>query len=48
MPRIAATSALARTISAGQLRGEKGAPRFELSDLAGLRGNFVTTGCRKG
>jgi error-prone DNA polymerase len=41
-------ASLARTISAGQLRGEKGAPRFELSDLAGLRGNFVTTGCRKG
>ncbi len=41
-------AALARTISAGQLRGEKGAPRFELADLAGQRGNFVTTGCRKG
>ena len=41
-------ASLARTISAGQLRGEKGAPRFELADLAAVRGNFVSTGCRKG
>ncbi len=51
---------LARAISEGQLRGEKGAPRSTLADLAALAGTgapavagdqdhwLVLTGCRKG
>ena len=45
-------AALARTISAAQLRGEKGAPRLsfaQLAETAATRpGWFTTTGCRKG
>ncbi|MGI9595506.1 MAG: PHP domain-containing protein, partial [Acidimicrobiales bacterium] len=46
--------ALARVISEAQLAGEKGAPRFTMSDLdkwvddAELRHWLVLTGCRKG
>jgi len=49
---------LARAISEAQLRGEKGAPRTSLADLAGIGGSgapaadrghwLVLTGCRKG
>ena len=46
-------AALARTISAAQMRGEKGAPRLSFEQLAdaaaSTNGNwFTTTGCRKG
>src|SRR4051794_15547986 len=44
-------AALARAISRAQLRGEKGAPRLTIAELAEeLRGtqNLVLTGCRKG
>ncbi|MBK5287288.1 MAG: error-prone DNA polymerase [Acidimicrobiia bacterium] len=46
-------AALARTISAAQLRGEKGAPQLSVEQLlvaaADARGTwFTTTGCRKG
>ncbi len=44
-------AALARAVSRAQLRGEKGAPRLQLAELAGeLRGtrNLILTGCRKG
>jgi error-prone DNA polymerase len=44
---------LARAISEAQLRGEKGAPRLTLDQLAGANGGhdrdwFVLTGCRQG
>ncbi|MDQ1746347.1 MAG: error-prone polymerase [Frankiaceae bacterium] len=41
---------LARTISMGQRRGEKGRPVYDLADLAGVAGGhwLVLTGCRKG
>ncbi len=40
---------LARAISEAQLRGQKGAPRLTLAELAGVAGSsFVLTGCRKG
>ncbi len=46
-------AALARTISAAQMRGEKGAPKLSFEQLAdaaaSTNGNwFTTTGCRKG
>src|SRR3954464_12947324 len=46
-------AALARTISAAQMRGEKGAPKLSFEQLAEAatqtRGSwFTTTGCRKG
>ena len=43
-------AALARTISAAQLRGEKGAPSLSLPELAAAASPnwFVTTACRKG
>jgi error-prone DNA polymerase len=44
-------AALARAISRAQLRGEKGAPRLAIAELADeLRGthNLLLTGCRKG
>ena len=41
---------LARAITLGQLAGEKGAPRFDLEELAGIGRShwWVLTGCRKG
>ena len=41
---------LARAISEAQMRGEKGAPRLTLEQLARANGNhwYVLTGCRKG
>ena len=41
---------LARAISEAQMRGEKGAPRLTLTDLAGASEGhwFVLSGCRKG
>jgi error-prone DNA polymerase len=41
---------LARAISTAQMRGEKGAPRLTLADLADAHGGhwLVLTGCRKG
>jgi error-prone DNA polymerase len=41
---------LCRTITSGQLAGEKGAPRYNLDDVVeDLRGHaLVLTGCRKG
>jgi error-prone DNA polymerase len=42
---------LARAISEAQMRGEKGAPRLDLEQLAGHRNGdhwYVLTGCRKG
>ncbi len=41
---------LSRTLSLGQLAGEKGVPQFTLADLAdGVAGScWVMTGCRKG
>src|SRR5215207_6129416 len=42
-------ASLATTISRGQMAGGKGAPRFELDDLAAAAGHWVVlTGCRKG
>jgi error-prone DNA polymerase len=43
-------ASLARAISAAQMRGEKGAPRLVLEQLAGPQSGhwFVLTGCRKG
>jgi error-prone DNA polymerase len=41
---------LARAITLGQLAGEKGAPRFDVEELAGIGSGhwWVLTGCRKG
>jgi error-prone DNA polymerase len=41
---------LARAISAGQRRGEKGRPRYDIADLADAHGGHwqILTGCRKG
>src|SRR5204863_3360776 len=41
-------ASLATTISKGQMAGEKGAPRFDLDDLAAAGPWVVLTGCRKG
>jgi error-prone DNA polymerase len=43
-------AALSRAISAGQRRGEKGRPRYDLADLADAHDGhwLVLTGCRKG